>query len=373
VSPTVTPRAPTSVGDRTLPASFYADPTWFARELQAIHYEMWLYAGRAERIPAAGDYFVVEAGAANVIVVRDERGEIRAFHNVCRHRGTLLCTAPEGRFAGRIRCPYHAWTYRLDGTLAHAPHMDEVEGFAEQDFPLRPVHVATWAGHVFVSLAERPIPFAEHLDGLDARFAPWAMQDLRVVERRTYALAANWKLVIQNYHECLHCPVAHPQLQRRSHYLSGDNEPPAPTFLGARMELREGFATLSTSDTPRRAPLPGLGADERRHVYYYALLPNLLLNLHPDYVVTFRFLPAAVDRTEVVCEWLFAPGEIAKAGFDPSDAIDFWDETNQQDWELSDRAQRGIRSLGYRPGPYSNREELLQALDRWVLARVGEP
>lgn len=368
-----TTRAPTTVRDRTLPASFYTDPVWFERELGAIHHEMWLYGGRAERIPTAGDYFVVTVGAASVLVVRDELGEIRAFHNVCRHRGTLLCAGSEGHAAGRILCPYHAWTYRLDGTLAHAPHMDEVAGFSERDFPLQPVHVATWAGHVFVSLAPRPIPFAEHLAGLDGRFASWAMQDLRAVERRSYSLAANWKLVIQNYHECLHCPVAHPQLQRRSHYLSGDNEPPAPTFLGARMALREGFATLSTSEVPRRAPLAGLSEDERRHVYYYALLPNLLVNLHPDYVVTFRLMPAAVDRTEIVCEWLFAKEELERPGFDPSDAVEFWEQTNQQDWELSDRAQRGISSVGYRPGPYSNREELLIALDRWVLGRVGQP
>lgn len=369
----VTKRAPSTVNVRTLAASFYTDPAWFARELSAVHYAMWLYAGRSESIPAAGDFLRLDVGAASVLVVRGKDGQVRAMHNVCRHRGTRLCTEASGHFSSRIRCPYHAWTYELDGALAHAPHMEEVAGFAEADFPLVPVHVAEWAGHLFVHLGERPIAFAEHLAGLDARFANWRMQDLRVAERRTYSLAANWKLVIQNYHECLHCPIAHPQLQRRSHYLSGDNEPPAPTYLGARMELRPDFATLSTVDEPRRAPLPALTDDERRHVYYYALLPNLLLNLHPDYVVTFRFLPLAVDRTEIVCEWLFAREEMERPGFDPSDAVDFWEQTNRQDWELSDRAQLGISSLGYRPGPYSNREELLVALDRWVLARVGQP
>jgi Rieske 2Fe-2S family protein len=362
-------RPPTDVSTTTLPARFYTDPAWFERELDCVHYRMWLYAGRAECIPSAGDYFVVNVGAASVIVVRDETGDVRAFHNVCRHRGTLLCSEREGHLPGRLRCPYHAWTYRLDGTLAHAPHMDLVRGFDEAQYPLRAVHVAAWAGNVFLNLAERPAPFAEHLAGLDAKFRHWNMDEMRVVARRTYDLAANWKLVIQNYHECLHCPTAHPELNRRSHYMSGANEPAQPSYLGARMDLRDGFATLSTSEHPRRAPLPDLDEVERRSVYYYALLPNLLLNLHPDYVVSFRLNPRSVDATEIVCEWMFSPRDIDATGFDPSDAIDFWDLTNRQDWELSALAQAGIRTMGYRQGPYSNREELLVAFDRWVLER----
>jgi Rieske 2Fe-2S family protein len=356
----------------TLPASFYTDPVWFRQELERVHYDMWLYAGRAERIAQPGDYFLVEVGDASVIVVRDEGGSIRAHHNVCRHRGTLLCAEREGHLSGRLRCRYHAWTYQLDGTLAHAPHMELVRGFSERDYALRPVAVATWAGHVFVNVSGKPETFADHLAGLDGRFAHWKMDELRVMAQRTYELRANWKLVIQNYHECLHCPTAHPALNRQSHYLSGENEAPRPTWLGARMQLRDGFATLSNSDKPRRAIFPDLDEVERRSVYYYALLPNLLLNLHPDYVVTFRFNPRDVDRTEIVCEWLFHPRDIEKGDFDPSDAVDFWDLTNRQDWELSTLAQAGIRTRGYQPGPYSNREDLLVALDRWIVGKVGE-
>jgi Rieske 2Fe-2S family protein len=138
------------------------------------------------------------------------------------------------------------------------------------------------------------------------------------------------------------------------------------------MELREGVATLSTSEVPRRAPFPALTAEERRNVYYYALLPNLLLNLHPDYVLSCRFNPRAVDRTEIACEWLCHEQEIQRPGFDPSDAVDFWNLTNLQDWELCELAQAGISSRGYRPGPYSNREEMLAAFDRWVLGKLEE-
>jgi glycine betaine catabolism A len=356
---------------RTLPARYYVDPEIFRRELQAIHHDMWLHAGRAEHLEAPGSYFLMRFAGVNLIVLRDEQGEVAAFHNTCRHRGTLLCKAGSGRLPGRIQCSYHAWTYGLDGRLRSAPLMEKVSGFREEDYSLGRVATALWDGHVFVNLGEKPLPFADHLAGLGRKFAPWGMGALRGAERRRYQLNANWKLVVQNYSECIHCPIAHPLLNKQSHYMSGDNEPPRPTYLGGRMELRDGVKTLSLDGQTTREPLPGLAAPDRRRVYYYALLPNLLLNLHPDYMLTFQIWPLAVDRTEVVCEWHFHPDEIAKPGFDPKDAVEFWDLTNRQDWELSDMAQQGIATLGYRPGPYSNREELLLAFDRFALERLA--
>jgi len=366
-------RPPMPTGVKTLPARYYTVPAHFALELERIHFDMWLCAGRADALAAPGGYFLRQVGNASVIVLRGEDGQVRAFHNVCRHRGTLLCAQPEGALPGRIQCSYHAWTYRLDGTLLAAPHMDQVEGFREADYPLRPVAVDLWDGHVFINLSERPAPLADQLAALPEKFRPWGMADLRMVERRVYPLKTNWKLIFQNYSECLHCPLVHPLLQKQSHYLSGDNEPPQPTWLGGRMDLRDGVQTLSMDGTTNRACLPGLSADDRRRVYYYAILPNLLLNLHPDYMLTFTLWPLLPDRTDVVCEWHFHPEAMARPDFDPKGAIDFWDLTNRQDWELSELAQKGIGSRGYQPGPYSNREELLHALDRFVLGRVGVP
>jgi Rieske 2Fe-2S family protein len=356
----------------TLAQRYYTDPAWFQREMEAIHFDMWLCAGRASQVPSAGDYFLRQFANASVIITRDEQGNIHAFHNVCRHRGTLLCQQEEGKFAGRIQCQYHAWTYRLDGSLANAPHMEKVQGFREADYPLNSVATAVWDGHIFINLSARPIPFEQHLAGLDKKFRPWRMEELQMVERRVYHLKANWKLIIQNYSECLHCPIVHPLLQKQSHYMSGDNEPPQPTYLGGRMDLREGIQSLTMDGTTSRCSLPGLSADDQRHIYYYCLLPNFFLNLHPDYMLTFTMWPKAADQTDIICEWHFHPDEIHKSGFSPQDAIEFWDITNKQDWELSDLAQRGIGSRGYQPGPYSNREELLLALDRFVLERVNQ-
>ena len=142
--------------------------------------------------------------------------------------------------------------------------MDEVDGFREADYPLRPVAAAEWDGHVFINLAEDPPPLADQLAGLPAKFRPWRMEELRLVERRSYSLQANWKLIFQNYSECLHCPIVHPLLHKQSHYLSGDNEPPAPTYLGGRMDLREGVATLSLDGTTNRSCLAGLSPEDRR-------------------------------------------------------------------------------------------------------------
>ena len=371
-------RVTTDVSSTTLPAGYYTDPGYFAREHARLFRRMWLFAGRDDDAPDPGSYVTRRFGDAQVLLMRDEAGALRAFHNVCRHRGTLLCASPEGQLRGHLQCAYHSWTYRFDGRLHKAPHMEKVEGFRVEDWPLSSIPLEVWDGNVFIYLgdgpenAEPPPPLSTHLDGVDTRFRNWKMGELRTVARRTYHLQANWKLVIANYHECLHCANAHPQLVKLSHPLSGDNEPPHPTWLGASMDLLPGCATLSTLSAPTRAPLPGLDAEQRRRVYYYALLPTMLLNPHPDYVLTFLISPIAPDRTDITCHWLMHPDEIARPGFDPGDAVEFWDLTNRQDWALSDMAQAGIASQGYRPGPYSNREELLMAFDRWVIERVGQ-
>lgn len=352
----------------TLPARYYTDPAVFREELERFFCRMWVCAGRADQIAAPGDYFLREIADESVIVTRDETGEIRAFYNVCRHRGTRICTTPEGHFAGRIQCPYHAWTYRLDGRLIGAPHMGE-RGFQKEEYPLNLVHSGVWDGHIFINLAANPPPLASQLADLPGKFRAWTMQDLRLFRRIVYEVPANWKLIILNYNECLHCPVLHPLLNRLTDYLGADNEPPQPTYMGGTMGFRNGAETMSLDGKRRREYLPGLGERDRQRVCYYAIYPNLFLSLHPDYMLTHTLWPRACDRTEIVCEWHFHPDEMARPGFDPSDAIEFWDITNREDWGISAKSQLGIKSRAYRPGPYSEREALLHAFDEWVLER----
>ena len=177
----IKPRDPMPAGATTLPARFYTSPRLFAREIDLFFGSNWVNAGRAEEIPRRGDYMLRDIAGQSVILTRagDADESIRAFHNVCRHRGTRLCVESHGHFAGAIQCPYHSWTYDLAGRLVGAPHMDGTEGFDKQKFPLHGVATETWAGFVFVNLTPDPDPLAEHLAALPAKFAPWQMQHLR--------------------------------------------------------------------------------------------------------------------------------------------------------------------------------------------------
>ena len=367
----VKPRDVMPQGAATLPAAYYVDAAYFEREMSALFGRMWLCAGRAEQVERAGQFFVREVLGESVIVTRAQSRRVHAFYNVCRHRGTRMCTEPSGAFAGSIQCPYHAWTYDLEGRLIGAPHMDEVPHFRKDDYPLHEIHADEWDGHIFLNFATDPQPLLAQLADLPGKFTPWRMGDLRLGHRIVYDVRANWKLIVQNYNECLHCPNLHPALNKLSHYLSGENEPLRATYMGGRMDLRPGVATLSVDGTCPRSFLPGLSAEDVRRVYYYAIFPNMLLSLHPDYMLVHTLWPIAPDRTVNICEWHFHPAALAGDGFDASDAIDFWDLTNRQDWHVCELSQAGISSRAYTPGPYSNREDLLYAFDRLIVELHG--
>ena len=364
---TVKPRDVMPAVARTLPAAYYVDPHFFKREMDALYGRMWICVGRTEEIPEPGRFVVREVLGESVIVTRDARGGVNAFYNVCRHRGTRLCTETRGTFAGSIQCPYHAWTYDLEGRLIGAPHMEEVPHFRKQDYPLHRAHADVWDGHVFLNISADPPTLRTQLADLPDKFTEWRMQDLRLGQRIVYDVKANWKLIIQNYNECLHCPNLHPALNKLSHYLSGENEPLRATYMGGRMDLRPGVDTLSMDGTCPREFLPGLSDENRRRVYYYAIFPNMLLSLHPDYMLVHTLWPQAPDRTINVCEWHFQPQDVARPDFSASDVIDFWDMTNRQDWHVCELSQAGISSRAYTPGPYSNREDLLYAFDRMIV------
>ena len=362
---------PSTTARHTLPAHYYTDAAWFDTELDRIFAGMWIHACRVEDVARRGEFVRRDVAGASVLIVGDGAGGARAFHNVCRHRGTRLCDAHDGTFAGSIQCPYHAWTYDLEGRLIGAPLMDDVDGFDRREYPLQPVACAMWDGHIFIHMGKSPGPLEEQLRDLPSRFAPWRMQELRRVRRLEYDVRANWKLIVQNYNECLHCPIIHPLLNQMHHYLGAANVPSTETYCGGAMGFKEGVETLSIDGRRRRQVLPGLSGDEQAIVNYFAIYPNLLLTLHPDYMLTVTIWPQRPDRTRLVSEWHFHPDEIARPGFVYEDAVKFWDLTNREDWAISERSQQGISSRGYAPGPYSNRETQLWEFDQFVLARVG--
>ena len=355
-------------GAHTLPAEYYTSPEVLADENERLFPRLWHCVGRASSLGRAGDYVVREVAGESIIIVRGRDGELRGLFNVCRHRGTRICAQASRQFSGTIQCPYHAWTYSLDGRLVGAPHMQEVAGFDKKDFPLHQAAVAEWEGFVFVNIDERPQPFAEWLAPMLHRLSRYNIGALEVGHRVTYDVHANWKLVFQNYSECLHCPMIHPELSNVLPYQSGANDLIEGPFLGGYMEITPPNESATMSGRACGRLVSGdLPADDRRRAYYYTLMPNMLLSIHPDYVNYYVVTPVAANRTRVESVWMFAPGNDRSAGFNPDDAIAFWDVTNRQDWNIVEQSQLGIASRRYAPGPYSPRESMPAAWDREYL------
>jgi len=361
-------------GARTLPREAYTSEGVLANERERIFAAGWNCVGRIERVAKRGDYFLADVAGESIIVLRDSAGMLRAFFNVCRHRGTRICREPAGRLGETIQCSYHAWTYGTDGRLVGAPHMQEVEGFDKAEYPLQTAALAEWEGFLFVHLAERPPAFESTWAPMLGRFARFGLPALQVGHRVTYDVEANWKLVFQNYSECLHCPTIHPKLASVLPYQSGANDLTEGPFLGGHMEIKapNESATMSGRACGRLVS-DALPEGDRRRAYYYSLMPNLLLSLHPDYVNYYLVTPVAVERTRVESEWLFHPETLADPASHRADAIEFWDLTNRQDWDIVAQSQLGISSRRYRPGPYSTRESIPAAWDREYLRQMAPP
>jgi Rieske 2Fe-2S family protein len=359
-------------GARTLPREAYTSSDVLAEERERIFAASWNCVGRASRLTQPGDYFLAEVAGEPIIVLRDSHGTLRAWFNVCRHRGTRICREPAGRFGETLQCSYHAWTYATDGRLVGAPHMQDVEGFDKADFPLHAAAVAEWEGFLFVHVAERAPAFANVWAPMIGRFARYGLPSLVIGHRVEYQVEANWKLVFQNYSECLHCPTIHPKLATVLPYQSGANDLTEGSYLGGYMEIRppNESATMSGRPVGRRVS-DALPAEDGRRAYYYSLMPNLLLSLHPDYVNYYLLTPLDVGRTRVESEWLFHPQTLADPSANLRDAIEFWDVTNRQDWDIVAQSQIGIHSRRYQPGPYSARESIPAAWDREYLRQMG--
>ncbi len=355
-------------GAHTMPGEYYTSPDILAEETRTILATHWNCVGRASAFATPGDYQVRTIAGESLIIVRDRGGELHAFFNVCRHRGTQLCSAASGQLSETIQCPYHAWTYGLDGRLIGAPHMGEVEGFEKKDFGLHEAVVAEWEGFVFVNVGDNPMPFEDWFAPMIGRLARFDLPSLKTGHRVRYEVNANWKLVFQNYSECLHCPMIHPELSAVLPYTSGNNDLTSGPFLGGYMEIREPNESATLSGRAcGRVVSESLSAGDRRRAYYYTFMPNMALSLHPDYVNFYLLTPVDVDRTIVETEWMFNPANEGDPAFNPRDAIDFWDVTNRQDWDICERSHRGIRSRKYAPGPYSRRESIPAAWDREYL------
>jgi len=333
-----------------LPAEAYTSPTVLAWEQRHFFAASWVCLGAARDLRADGvTQKSLTVGGVPVLLVWADGDVPAAFANTCRHRGHELLPAGAEASKRAIVCPYHAWSYALDGSLIAAPGLREVETFDPGAHGLVQLPVEAWQGWLFVNADARGGSFAEHLGALDDLVAPYVPERLVRLASHGYVVAANWKVATENYHECYHCPLIHPELCSVSPPTSGSNYDLPGAWVGGCMDLRDDAETMSLDG--RSAGRPIEGVDPRR-VLYLGLLPNLLLSLHPDYVMTHRLEPLSPSRTRIECSWYF-PDD----GIDPSYAVDFWDRTNRQDWAACESVQRGISSPHFRPGPLAPNED----------------
>jgi glycine betaine catabolism A len=356
-------RTSATVGAKSLPQKYFVSPEVFADERLKIFAEEWLLVGHQSQIPNAGDFFIATIANESLIVVRDQQSQIRAFYNVCRHRGSRLKEETCGHTSA-IQCPYHAWTYALDGRLMGAPHMDDVPGFNKADYSLPLVSLRLWEGFIFVNLERNPEPLEKWFAPLSSKFSRWNMSILQPAKRIEYDVRANWKLMFENYSECYHCPGVHPQLQKISPYDSAENDLHEGPFLGGFMQINPG-KSLTMSGNACAAFVGKI--EDLQQVFYYSIFPNMLLSLHPEYVMVHQLWPQSPERTVIVCDWFFHPDAFRHKKFNPDDAIEFWDTTNRQDWHVCELSQQGIASRAYQPGPFSSRESIPAAWDRYYL------
>jgi Rieske 2Fe-2S family protein len=289
----------------TLPADAYTSPRVLAWEQRHVFAGSWVCLGREDELCPPG---TTQRGVTvgDVPVLLTWPGErLTAFANTCRHRGHELVADGCAVSRESIVCPYHAWTYRLDGSLQGAPGMRDVDTFVPTEHGLVPVPVEVWHGWVFVNATGSAPSLVDHLGGMADLVAPYAPEQLQRLARHQYDVRANWKVLAENYHECYHCPLIHPELCAVSPPASGNNWDLPGAWVGGSMDLRE-FAETMSLDGHSRGKF--IDSADRRRVQYLGLFPNLLVSLHPDYVMTHRLTPVAPDRTRVECSWYFPDG-----------------------------------------------------------------
>ena len=362
---------------RTLPGVAYHSDETYAVDTERVFYRNWVYAGRAERVAKPGAWLRVEIADESILVVRGKDEQIRAFYNVCRHRGSRICDDEQGEVRTHLRCPYHAWGYALDGTLVTTP-MIEKDEIDRPSTSLWPVHVDVWEGFVFVNLSrDEPRPLLEHLaDQQDdpLGMAKYGLADLRIAHVTTNEVQANWKIVLENYNECLHCPTIHPELVAVvPAYKKGD------IFESGRSDGGVSLADGRTAivDDPRlRLPLlPGFkgtnGEGSDPESYYGAMVyPTMFLDVDGSSCLATAVFPTGPQSCRLVTEYLFSPEALDDPDFDPSPVVAFNERVTQQDNDACVRVQRGVKSRAFEHGVFPAKDGWVYEFDQRYLRDV---
>jgi glycine betaine catabolism A len=366
-----------------LAADAYFDPRHYARELQRIWFRNWMYVCRSGELEQARAFRTFELGDQRVLLVRDDAGLLRGFYNTCRHRGAALCTAPRGSLrSAAIVCPYHAWTYNLQGDLLRTSSKRNPPRFALEDYPLYKINVREWNGFVFVALTDQPPPFERLFDLPLNRLDAWPLRDLLVGHVLKKTIQSNWKIFWENYNECLHCPGVHPKLsslvpiygrglleERDDPKWSEHAADPDPKYKGG---LRPGAESWSLDGRLTGVPFPGLTAEDRNagHVYMTGL-PSIFIVGHVDYVRVVRLKPLGPEQTELRVEYLFSPQTLADPAFNMRNVVEFTNLVMTEDAAVCELNQRGLHAAPHVRGVVMPEEYVIRQFHEWVNSELA--
>jgi Rieske 2Fe-2S family protein len=356
-----------------IPSHWYFDTDHYRRELTAIWYRDWICVGREDSLVQSGDFLTVEIGDQSIIITRADDG-LRAFHNTCRHRGAQICSIESGRFRnGRIICPYHTWTYSLDGGLLATPHRLDTGSFDPAHYSLYDVSIETWRGFIFVNLAEQPETMLLDQLGDEANLLRnWPLEDMRAVHQATKSIASNWKIYWENYSECYHCPRVHPSLCHVMpvYKLGTFDSREIPDWTRSR----DGDAETWSPDGKSTLPdIEGLTESERDTVVTFASFTgSMYIAAHRDYVRTVRLMPRGPEKVDLIIDWLLPSkhAEIGKDALQP--IIDFPLEVVAEDGGMCELNQKGIHSLRHQHGALVEQEYEIRDFHEWLRRKLGE-
>ncbi|MGC9543624.1 aromatic ring-hydroxylating oxygenase subunit alpha [Streptomyces sp. UG1] len=338
----------------TLSGEYYTDPEVFAQEQERVFEAMWFCVARAADLDKPGAFRTYQVGRESVLVSRARNGSIKAFLNICRHRGAKLCTEESGEVKRAFQCPYHAWTYGLDGKLVAAPNLTSMPDIDRTEYGLVNVHVREWLGYVWVCLADEPPSFEADVQGdVVARLGDaesiehYDIENLSVGRRIVYDVKANWKLIIENFMECYHCATIHPELTEvLPEFADGFA---AQYYVGHGAEFGEEVRGFTVDGSEGLDRIPGVAEDQDRRYYAITVRPQVFINLVPDHVIFHRMFPMAEDRTVVECDWLYLP-HVVESGKDVSRSVELFHRVNQQDFDACERTQPAMSSKAYAKG-----------------------
>ncbi|MEU2362259.1 aromatic ring-hydroxylating dioxygenase subunit alpha [Streptomyces noursei] len=361
----------------TLPGRTYTDPDVFRQEQQALFERLWFCAVRSADLGRPGAFRTVRVGRESVLITRNRTGELRAFLNVCRHRGAQLCTAESGEVRRNLQCPYHAWTYDLDGRLVAAPNLQRMPDVDRTERGLVTVPLREWLGYAWVCLADEPPSFEDTVIGAAverlgdaAAIDRYGTETLALGRRISYDVRANWKLIVENFMECYHCATIHPELTDvLPEFADGFA---AQYYVGHGAEFAEEAQGFTVDGSAGFGRLPGIDDSQDRRYYAVTVRPQVFINLVPDHVILHRMFPLAADRTLVECDWLYLP-EVVDAGADVAKSVELFHRVNVQDFDACERTQPAMASRAYRDGGVLvPSEHHIGGFHAWLTARLAD-